>query len=272
MSVLSLLLVALWAQAPSPPLPGLLVERRLAQEARLAVGDTVWARATAGRRPARPFRVEGVFERAADPSRISRNAYEVRLHLPDLEAMLPQRDRVDRFAVVLAPGASPDSTARWLEGLAYGTRAYPSRALAEEASTTFRVISRFHRAIGVVTVLASGIFLLCVMVIRVDERRRDVRVLRLLGISRSTIFRAVVLEAVAIAAVGSGAGMALGLAITRVVNAYYASVYDTTLRFALPTARLVLAAGARGLLLGAAAGALAALRVARLPPERLGER
>jgi hypothetical protein len=66
--------------------------------------------------------------------------------------------------------------------------------------------------------------------------------------------------------------MGLGLAITRVVNAYYAAVYDTTLRFALPTPRIVMAAGALGLLLGALAGALAALRVARLPPERLGER
>jgi putative ABC transport system permease protein len=260
------------AAATQDPTPGVLIERRLAEAASLSVGDTVSVRTLAGARPPAAFVVEGVFERAADPNRIARNEYEVRFHLPDLEAMLPTRDRVDRFAVALAPGSSPDSVARWIEGLAYGTRAYESAALADESSTTFLVISRFHRAIGVVTVLASGIFLLCVMIIRVDERRRDVRVLRLIGISRSTVFRAVVLEALGIAALGSAAGAALGILIAQGVNAYYASVYDTTLKFALLTPRILLLAGLLGLALGVVAGSLAALRVVTVPTERLGER
>ncbi|HET8656702.1 MAG TPA: FtsX-like permease family protein, partial [Longimicrobiaceae bacterium] len=166
----------------------------------------------------------------------------------------------------------PDSTARWLQGLAYGVQAYSSARLADESSTTFRVISRFHRAIGIVTVLASGIFLLCVMIIRVDERRRDVGMLRLIGISRRTIFRAVVLEAVAIAAMGSLLGIGLGALITAMVNAYYASFYDTTLRFALLSPRILWTAGALGLGLGLVAGTLAALRVTRARPEQLGGR
>lgn len=269
---LVLLFTLLTAATPIDSLPGLLIERRIAEGVPLAVGDTVRVRAVGGVGDARSFVVEGVFERAADPNRISRNDLEVRLHLPDLESMLPVRDRVDRFAVRLAPGTSVDSAGRWLEALAYGTRAYGSAALAEESSTTFLVVSRFHRAIGIVTVLASGIFLLCVMIIRVDERRRDVGVLRLIGISRWTIFRAVVLEAVGIAAVGSVVGMALGAVITRVVNLHYASVYDTTLRFALLTPQILIAALLLGLALGVAAGALAALRVTRIPPERMGER
>ena len=268
-----LIALLLWALPPQESaVPGMLIERRLAEAARLGVGDTLRVRALAGTHPARAFRVEGVFERAADPNRISRNEYEVRFHLPDLEAMLPTRDRVDRFAVVLSPGASHDSVGRWIEGLAYGTRAYDSAALADQSSTTFLVVSRFHRAIGVVTVLASGIFLLCVMIIRVDERRRDVRVLRLIGISRWTVFRAVVLEALGIAAVGSAVGAGLGVLIAQGVNAYYAAVYDTTLKFALLSPRILLLAGVLGLALGAVAGSLAALRVATVAPERLGER
>ena len=44
-------------------------------------------------------------------------------------------------------------------------------------------MSRFHRAIGVITIVASAIFLLCIMLLKVDERRRDVAALRLMGIS-----------------------------------------------------------------------------------------
>jgi putative ABC transport system permease protein len=259
------------APALQPP-PGLLVERRLARELDLAVGDTLRARALAGGPESRAFRVEGVFERPADPNRISRNELEVRFHLPDLEAMLPVPDRVDRFALVLREDADPRAAAAWVERLAFGTSVHGTEALAAEASTTFAVVSRFHRAIGIVTVLASGIFLLCVMVIRVDERRREIGVMRLIGISRRTIYRTVVLEAAAIAALGSAAGLALGWAIAGVVNRYYAAVYDTTLRFALVTPGTLGVAAALGLLLGLAAGVLAALRVVRIPVERLGER
>jgi putative ABC transport system permease protein len=252
--------------------PGMLVERRLAESVPLAVGDTVRVRALAGSAQPRRFVVAGVFEREADPNRIARNDFEVRLHLPDLQALLPTHDRVDRFAIVLAPGARADPAARWIESVAFGTRAYGSAALAEETSATFRVVSRFHDAIGIVTILASAIFLLCVMIIRVDERKRDMGTLRLIGVSRGTVFRAVVLEAIGIAVVGSIAGAGLGVVVTRIVNAHYARVYDTTLRFALVTPRIVLIAALLGLALGTVAGVLAAWRLVRVAPQKLGER
>jgi putative ABC transport system permease protein len=270
--VILLAILAIAAPASGQPVPGILIERRLAEELALEVGDELSARALAGEMPGRRFVVSGIFERAADPNRISRNEYEVRFHLQDLEEMLPIQDRVDRFALVLEAGADQVATARWVEGLAFGTSVFGSDELAEEASTTFAVISRFHRAIGIVTVLASGIFLLCVMVIRVDERRRDIGTLRLVGISRGTIFRTVVGEAIAIAVVGSVLGITLGVVVAMVVNGYYAGVYDTSLRFALVTPRTLSLAAVLGLTLGVGAGALAALRVLRVPPERLGER
>jgi putative ABC transport system permease protein len=255
-----------------PVLPGILVERRLAERLPAAVGDTVHVRALAGDAGTRPFVIAGVFERSGDPSRIARNDLEVRFHLADLEALLPGHDRVDRFAVALAPGSDPDAAARWIEGIALGARAVGSAALADASSATFRVVSRFHDAIGVVTLLASSIFLLCVMVIRVDERRRDMGVLRLIGIGRWTVFRAIVLEAIGVALVGSAAGAVMGIGVAWAVNLHYARVYDTTLRFALVTPRIVWLAALLGLGLGAAAGALAAWRVVRVRPLRLGER
>ncbi|HET7230426.1 MAG TPA: ABC transporter permease [Longimicrobium sp.] len=261
------------ADAGAPArLPEVLIDRRLAEAVPLRVGDTVRVRALAARGTTLPFIVGGVFERQADPNRISRNEMELRFHLPDLETLLPQKDRVDRFAVVLRPGANADSAARWIEGVAFGTRAYGSAALASESSATFRVVSRFHDAIGIVTILASAIFLLCVMIIRVDERKRDMAMLRLIGVSRSTVFRAIILEAVVISITGSAAGAVVGLIAARIVNAHYAAVYDTTLRFALVTPRIVLTAAVLGLALGIGAGALAAWRVVAVPPQKLGER
>ena len=267
MIALVLLAASLVATAP----PEILIDRRLAEAASLSVGDTVRVNPVGGT-GARAFVVGGVFERAADPSRIARNEFEVRFHLPDLQALLPESDRVDRFAVVLAPGASADSAARWINGIVVSGQAFGSDALAEESSATFRVVSRFHRAIGIVTIGASAVFLLCVMIIRVDERRRDMGVLRLIGVARGTVFRAIVLEAIAIATLGSVIGAVLGVGVSALVNRHYAGVYDTTLRFALVTPRIVGLAALLGLALGIVAGALAAWRVVGVAPQRLGER
>ena len=253
-------------------LPGILIERRVVDELGVTVGDTVQARALASDDAVRPFVVQGIYERPADPNRISRNELEVRFHLPDLEGLVGLDDRVDRFALALRPGADAEAVARWVEGLAFGTQAIGAAELSEEASTTFQVVSRFHDAIGLITMLASGIFLLCLMVIRVDERRGDVRMMRLVGISGTTVFRAIVLEAVAIAAVAAVLGAVLGAGMTVLVNAYYAAYYDTNLRFAILTPAIVGTAVTVGVLLGVGAGALAALRIARVSPQRLGER
>src|SRR3954454_8389216 len=115
------------AQTPTTPAPLLevLVDRRLAESVPLKPGDTVRVRALAGRGAPRAFVVAGVFEREADPNRIARNEYQLHLHLPDLQAVLDKPDRVDRFAIALQRGSSPDSAARWIEGIAFGTRAIP---------------------------------------------------------------------------------------------------------------------------------------------------
>lgn len=250
---------------------GILVERRLSEQLGVGVGDTVTARGLSGSLSL-PFVIEGIYERPADPNRISRNELEVRFHLPDLERLLDLQDRVDRFAIQLRPGTDLSATAAWIESLAYGTRVIGTSELSEESSTTFQVVSRFHDAIGLITMLASGIFLLCLMVIRVDERRSDVRMLRLVGISRRTVFSAIVIEAVMIAAIAAALGAGLGALMTVGVNAYYARFYDTTLRFALLTPDVVWTAVIAGIALGVVAGSLAALRVVRLDPQSLGER
>jgi len=128
------------------------------------------------------------------------------------------------------------------------------------------VVSRFHRAIGVITIVASAIFLLCIMLLKVDERRRDVAALRLMGISAPTIVKSVVLEASAIAVLGSLVGVGVGLTASWIVNVHYQGVYRTPLRFSFVTGDIVLLAVSLSLVLGVAAGWVAALRLVRTPP------
>jgi putative ABC transport system permease protein len=159
---------------------------------------------------------------------------------------------------------------RVIDDAAFGFRAYDSRAIAVETSKTFLVVSRFHRAIGVITIVASAVFLLCIMllkvVLKVDERRRDVAALRLMGISSATVLKSILLEATLLAAAGSAMGVAIGWLASMAVNAHYQGVYRTPLIFALVTPDIVWFAVALSLVLGVAAGYLAARRLTRVRP------
>ena len=128
------------------------------------------------------------------------------------------------------------------------------------------MVSRFHRAIGVITIVASAVFLLCILLLKVDERRRDVAALRLLGISRRSVMLTVVLEAAFVSVIGSGVGVGIGWVTSLAVNWHYQQRYQTPLRFALVTGDIVLFAVSLSLVLGVVAGALAARRLVRTHP------
>jgi putative ABC transport system permease protein len=103
------------------------------------------------------------------------------------------------------------------------------------------------------------------MLLKVDERRRDVAALRLLGISARSIVRSVMVEAAVVAVFGSGVGVALGWVAAQLINWHYRGVYRTPLAFALITPGIVVLAVTLSLVLGLAAGLLAAQRLVRMP-------
>jgi putative ABC transport system permease protein len=256
------------AQAQAP-WRSITIDERLAARAGLAVGDTVAIAPYAGA-AADTVTIAAITRRSADPSEIARSEYRVRLHLDHLQRLTGAGDRVGRFAVQTRelPGAV-DSAAARINALAFGFRAYPAAEVAVETSATFRVVNRFHRAIGVITIVASAIFLLCITLLKVDERRRDVGALRLLGVSRATVVRAVVVEASMVALLGSAMGAALGYGAGWIVNWHYQGVYSTPLKFAIVTPGIVLFATGLSLALGVIAGLLAAQRLVRQAPLEL---
>jgi len=210
--------------------------------------------------------VAAVYEPRPDPAEITKDERHVRLHLPDLAAMLGAPDRVDRFGIGLVPGTSVDSAVAALQQNAFGYQVYASSAIAAQSSQTFLVVSRFHRAIAVITIVASAVFLLCIMLLKVEERRLDAAVMRFVGVRRRTIFGALLLEAALVAVVGSILGTAIAFLASAATNAYYRRFFDTALTFSLITPGIVLFSVVLSLALGLAAGAAAAWRLVHTRP------
>jgi putative ABC transport system permease protein len=247
---------------------GIAVERRLARDLGLHVGDTLRIGPSADSLRTRAV-VSAIYEPRPDPSGVIRPERSVRLHLPDLASLLGTPDRVDRFGIALEPRADPGSVSENLNRTAFGFRASPSTVIASGSSQTFLVVSRFHRAIAVITIVAGAIFLLCIMLLKVEERRGDAAVLRFIGIRRRTIFLALVLEASLVALAGSIVGLGIALVGEAATNAYYQRLFDTSLVFSLITPGIVGFSLALSLSLGLGAGALAAWRLVRTSPHAL---
>lgn len=241
------------------------IDERLAADAHLAVGDRLVVSANPGGFGDTVI-ISALVQRRADPSEVARAEYRIRMHLDELQRLIGYGDRVDRFAVATPSPIAADSALRQINAAAFGFQAFRSRDIAVETSSTFLVVSRFHRAIGVITIVASAIFLLCIMLLKVDERRRDVAALRLMGISARSIVKSVMVEAALIAIAGSGVGVALGWTSSQLINWHYRGVYRTPLAFALVTPDIVTLAVALSLVLGLVAGYLAAQRLVRQPP------
>ncbi len=249
----------------SLPLRGIALDARLAADHGVTLGDTVLLGAHPESLQVRAV-VRAFVARGADPSEVARAEYRGRLHLTQLQSLIGYGDRVDRFAVATPRGAVLDTAVARINSAAFGFRAHRSADVAVETSATFAVLSRFQRAIGGITIVASATFLVCIMLLKVDERRRDVAALRMVGISRRTVVAAVVLEATLVALLGSALGAGLGALISAVVNRHYQAVYRTPLMFSLVTPSTLAVAVLVSVLVGITAGLVASLRLVRQHP------
>jgi putative ABC transport system permease protein len=234
LAALGLLLAAQAAAAPSPP--EILVTRQLSEALGVRPGDVVQLSADPAGGAPRAFRVVGVYEPRADPMQITAARYEARLHLPDLLALLADpadpasTESVSAINLALQRPAAAQEFARELLGRVPGLAARPTSAEADE-DNPFVVLQRFHLAISVVTLVASTIFLLALMVMLVEERRETIGMLRLIGLRRRRILLQVFAEGLLIAFLGALFGVLLAGGCQGLFNRFFQWRYDTTLVF-----------------------------------------
>lgn len=244
----------------------LAVSARTAARLGLRVGDVVEVSAEPSFARARRARVVAVWHGPEHPADVARQEALVRMPLAALEAVLDREDVVDRIVVRLQDGADLARVRDDLRATVAGVEVYTASELVARTSRTFAVIARFHRAIAVVTVLASGIFLVAIMTLKLSEMRRELGALRLVGIGRATVRLTVIGLAAVVALAGTAAGVAMGAVLVWGINGYYRPLFETTLVFARLDGRTVAGAAALAAALGFGVGAVVAGRLARRSP------
>src|SRR5439155_14949360 len=119
-----------------------------------------------------------------DPMRFTAERVEARMHLPDLVDLTADPadpaslEAVSAINVKLADPNDAGSFASDLAARAPGMILRPTRV--PRGDDPFVVLERFHVAISAVTMIGGTAFLLALMVIRADERREIIGILRLI--------------------------------------------------------------------------------------------
>jgi putative ABC transport system permease protein len=239
--------------------PAILVSRQLAARAHLAVGEVVTLALDADGTQGRQFRVTGIYEPTPDPMRFTADRLEARLHLPDLidiaadPADPASREAVSAINLKLADGRNSREFAADLMTRAPGVLV--RQTARSGGDDPFVVLERFHVAISIVTMIGGTAFLLALMVIRAEERRETVGILRLIGISRRTLLASVAVEGLAVAAMGAAFGVVLAYVSEGLVNRVFQARYDTALVFVRVTPSIAM----RSIVVAAPLGILAGI-------------
>jgi putative ABC transport system permease protein len=122
--------------------------------------------------------------------------------------------------------------------------------------------------VALIAVLAAGAGLSNTILMAVNERTREIGVLRALGASQGHIFRIIWSEAVLLCAVGAVVGIGASIAGSRELEAWFRSTlpYAPSGTLMSPDASLALGCIAGALILGSLVSAVPAGRAARMSP------
>jgi putative ABC transport system permease protein len=252
---------------PASQRPSVLVSRQLATRARLRVGDTVSVGSDPHGTRRREFRVAGIYEPTPDPMRFTASRLEMHMHLPDLIDLVADpadpetRESATAIGVKLVDAA--DATAFAADVMARTPGVVARLSSRARDDDPFAVLERFHVAISAVTMIGGTAFLLALMIIRAEERRETIGILRLVGISRRTLLASVAIEGVLIAALGAAFGIAIAYATEGLVNRIFQARYDTALVFVRVTPSIALRSIAVAAPLGVVAGVAASWTLLR---------
>ncbi len=244
--------------------PQVLINERRAASLSLKAGDFVEISASGDMKDAQRFKVAAVYEEKADPSQVPLRRSLVKMHLPDLERITGKIDQLDLISIQIRKGADASRLAAKLNGEAIGFTAYSAQELALRSSTSFQVVSRFHQAIAFITMLAGATFIFALMIMRVEDQRKNLATLTVIGISRDTILKTLLLQSIFFAFFASVFGAFFGYLASLLVNLYYQHYYQTTLVFAEVSSSILLKAVSISFLLGMIAGTFSWFRLRHL--------
>ncbi|HYY45477.1 MAG TPA: ABC transporter permease [Candidatus Angelobacter sp.] len=163
------------------------------------------------------------------------------------------------------PGQNLDSLAETINSQVPVVKATKPSVIVNSFKSGGALFTAITTGAAVLALIVGGLSVINTMLMAVTERVREIGLKKAVGARVGHILREYLLEAVLIGAIGGATGLALGWAVTSLVNLATASA---NLTLFLLSGRLVIIAILFSVGLGALAGIIPAMRAARMDPVR----
>ncbi|WP_205697074.1 ABC transporter permease [Conexibacter sp. SYSU D00693] len=243
------------------------VNRAVADDEGLAVGDAVGVTTRTGRRTAR---LVGVVD-YGEVSSLG-GATLVVATLADVQRWSRRAGQVTEVSVAVAPGVSPDEVARRIQRVMPRDAEVRTglRAASEEGRKAADSITGFLTpamlAFAAVALVVGGFVIFNTFRITVAQRTREFGLLRAVGATRRQLLGAVVVEALVLGAAASVAGIGLGVGLAELAGRLFESAWGMPHGALELRPRTVVAALGVGLGVTLLSAIAPALRATRVPP------
>lgn len=199
------------------------------------------------------------------------------INLPDAQMLLKDslpiaiRGQLDTTKLVTGitvygkSGQNLDNLAETINNQVPGVKATKPSVIVNSFKSGGAIFTAITTGAAVLALIVGGLSVINTMLMAVTERVREIGLKKAVGARVGHILREYLLEAVLIGAIGGVIGLALGWAVTNLVNLATASA---NLTLFLLSGRLVIIAILFSVGLGALAGIIPAMRASRMDPVR----
>ncbi len=251
-----------------PTGPGqIALDKDTAEKGGYDVGDTV---PVALKGPAKTYKLSGTF--TTDNDLVAAGGSLVLFDTPVAQRLFLQPGFYEYVTVTAAPGvSSPELAAAVGKVLPDSAKAKTGRQLTDEEAKMVEgdatLLSGILFAFAGVALFVSVFLIANTFTMLAAQRTRELALLRAVGASRRQVTRSVLIEAMAVGAVGAAAGLGLGAAMAAVARATVdfggGKIPDGPL---VVTSTTVLVTAVVGVLVTMVAAWLPARRAAKIPP------
>lgn len=180
----------------------------------------------------RKFRVVGIFQTTSlmmDESCI--------VSLKAAQQLFGDEGTVSSVLVNLHEPAEAGRVKTEIEGLLSGVRVVEQRQVLETVQQGTEILKTFLLMVASISMLVAGIGIMNTMFISVVERRREIGIMKAVGMGRTKILRVFLSESILLGALGGLIGCVSGVAVSKLSECITASVFEMPMavRFSLRT-------------------------------------
>jgi putative ABC transport system permease protein len=250
------------------PGPGeLIVSEPLARDGRISVGDSVSLAsgldASMGARETTRHRVSGVGDFLYDYA----DQHSLAMPIADVQAATGRAGEVSLFGIATEEGVDDDALARRISTAIPEVSTYSTRELMVEMDRRLLYFRQLATILGSIAMVVTALLVATIVTIGVRERFGEIATMRAIGVRSWRILLAVVVEGLALGAIGCLVGLPLGLWMARRLDRILLSFPGIPARmtfFAWEAERVLLAIGLV-IAIGALAGCIPGLSAVRAP-------